>query len=216
MRSTAGRTTYLVCRLCPLFVQSGYFLLPVTQPHIYYKWEETLTSMEARNSHFVHLRHGSTIHIHLHIIAVVASIILSEHLDLWNSPQSHFYRPHSITKQGDKLMYFVVSVSHSVSPTSQGWSVWPTILGPRLCRVQPKSKEELLPVQGHSVCVELGCFRSHERNPWRARPSMLVSSILKGLIHKNLQKAAEGGMAPRPMVPTMVMCCHYLRVWPLV
>ncbi len=29
---------------------------------------------------------------------------------------------------------------------------------------------------------------------------------LKGLIHKNLQNAAEGGMAPRPMIPTAVIC----------
>ncbi len=28
---------------------------------------------------------------------------------------------------------------------------------------------------------------------------------LKGLIYKNLQNAAEGGMAPRPMIPTAVI-----------
>ncbi len=32
-------------------------------------------------------------------------------------------------------------------------------------------------------------------------------SDLKGLICKNLQNAAEGGMAPRPMIPTAVICC---------
>ena len=31
--------------------------------------------------------------------------------------------------------------------------------------------------------------------------------LLKGLIYKNLQNAAEGGMAPRPMVPIAVICC---------
>ncbi len=32
--------------------------------------------------------------------------------------------------------------------------------------------------------------------------------LLKGLIYKNLQNAAEGGMAPRPMIPTAVnMVC---------
>ena len=30
---------------------------------------------------------------------------------------------------------------------------------------------------------------------------------LKGLIYKNLQNVAEGGMAPRPMIPTAVICC---------
>ncbi len=30
---------------------------------------------------------------------------------------------------------------------------------------------------------------------------------LKGLIYKNLQNAAKGGMAPRPMIPTWVICC---------
>ncbi len=29
---------------------------------------------------------------------------------------------------------------------------------------------------------------------------------LKGLIYKNLQNAAEGGMAPRQMIPTAVIC----------
>ncbi len=34
--------------------------------------------------------------------------------------------------------------------------------------------------------------------------------VLKGLIYKNLQNAAEGGMAPRPKVPTAVICSkHY-------
>ena len=30
--------------------------------------------------------------------------------------------------------------------------------------------------------------------------------MLKGLIYKNLQNTAEGGMAPRPMIPTAVIC----------
>ncbi len=29
---------------------------------------------------------------------------------------------------------------------------------------------------------------------------------LKGIIFKNLQMVAKGGMAPRPMVPTMTIC----------
>ena len=31
---------------------------------------------------------------------------------------------------------------------------------------------------------------------------------LKGLFYKNLQNTAEGGMAPRPMIPTAVICCQ--------
>ncbi len=34
--------------------------------------------------------------------------------------------------------------------------------------------------------------------------------MLKGLIYKNLQNAAEGGMAPRQMIPTAVICCPYV------
>ncbi len=30
---------------------------------------------------------------------------------------------------------------------------------------------------------------------------------LKGLIYKNLQNVAKGGMTPRPMIPTMDICC---------
>ncbi len=34
--------------------------------------------------------------------------------------------------------------------------------------------------------------------------------MLKGLIYKNLQNAAEGCMAPRPMVPTAVIWVHII------
>ena len=44
------------------------------------------------------------------------------------------------------------------------------------------------------ICSEEYCLAIHK-------------VILKGLVHKNLQNAAEGGMEPRPMVPTMVICC---------
>ncbi len=37
---------------------------------------------------------------------------------------------------------------------------------------------------------------------------------LKGLIYKNLQNTAEGGMAPRPMIPTVVICQHGMYCHP--
>ncbi len=36
-------------------------------------------------------------------------------------------------------------------------------------------------------------------------PLSPVRCVLKGLIYQNLQNAAEGGMAPRPMVATAVL-----------
>ncbi len=35
-----------------------------------------------------------------------------------------------------------------------------------------------------------------------------TNGLLKGLIYKNLQNPAEGGTAPRPMIPTAVICCQ--------
>ena len=34
-----------------------------------------------------------------------------------------------------------------------------------------------------------------------------INPELKGLMYKNLQNVAEGGMAPRQMIPTAVICC---------
>ncbi len=38
-------------------------------------------------------------------------------------------------------------------------------------------------------------------------PDLKMSAELKGLIYKNLQNAAKGGMAPRQIIPTAVICC---------
>ncbi len=53
---------------------------------------------------------------------------------------------------------------------------------------------------------------SHSKEIWTSANAPLlyiydIHVLLKGLIYKNLQNAAEGGMAPRQMIPTAVICC---------
>ncbi len=61
------------------------------------------------------------------------------------------------------------------------------------------------------LLVNLGMYHEPEYVPiahdLQESVTMLWSKELKGLIYKNLQNVAEGGMAPRQMIPTVVICC---------
>ncbi len=71
-----------------------------------------------------------------------------------------------------------------------------------------KTKEDMISSFG-DICIE--------RSPQRV--FRFVLRWLKGLIYKNLQNAAEGGMAPRQMIPTAVTptvippSAAYIAIW---